>query len=144
MTLGLNDLKYKKAGKRRSKRVGRGNASGKGNYSTRGLKGQRARAGGRGGLKLKGLRPRLLQIPKVRGFKSNKPKPAVVNVGDLNKIFKGNEMVTPRALMAKGLVGQIQNGVKILGKGELDKKLKRPAALLNNSYVGKNYQDLEN
>jgi len=49
------------------KRKGRGNASGRGNYSSRGMKGQRSRAGGKKGLKLKGLRQMSRSIPKQRG-----------------------------------------------------------------------------
>lgn len=57
------------------KRVGRGNASGKGTYSGRGIKGQRARAGGRGGLKKRSIMRQLIKkTPKIGGFKSLKQK----------------------------------------------------------------------
>ncbi len=66
MTLNLSSL-VKIKEKNPKKRVGRGNASGKGSYSGRGLKGQRSRSGGKKGLKLRGLRRLSKRLPKLRG-----------------------------------------------------------------------------
>lgn len=102
------------------KRVGRGNASGQGTYAGRGLKGQKARSGV-SGLKLKGLRRRLLSIPKLRGFKSPYEKAAVVNVSDLERAYADKATITPKSLTKKGLIDTPRYGVKILGEGKVSK-----------------------
>ncbi len=103
-------------------RRGRGNASG-GNYSGRGMKGQRARTGGRSGLKFRGVKAYLLRIPKARGFKSGEEKNIPINLGTLNKCFNDGEMVSLKSLVRLGLIIRGQKNVKILAKGELTKKL---------------------
>lgn len=123
MPIELHELKPAKGARRKRRRVGRGPGSGRGTYAGRGLKGQRARAGGKKGLKLKGLRGILMSIPKKRGFKSIYPKMEIVNIRQLQKKFKSGEAVTPEALMKKGLIDTIKRGVKILGEGEIKKKL---------------------
>lgn len=123
MAIELHNLKHNKGTRRKRKRVGRGNSSGRGTYSGRGLKGQRSRSGGKGGLKLKGMKSRLMKIPKLRGFKSMQPKPAIVNLSQLNKKFKSEATVTPKILLEKGLVDTIKKGVKILGKGNIEIKI---------------------
>lgn len=123
----LNDLKRKTENKG-SKRVGRGNASGKGKTSGRGTKGQNARAGHK---KRPEIREQLKKIPKLRGrgvnsLKSIQDKPAVVNLSSLEALFAANETVTVATLLERGVV-RARKGetpvVKILGGGELTKKL---------------------
>jgi large subunit ribosomal protein L15 len=121
--LTLGNLKPAAGAKKKSKRVGRGNAS-TGTYSGRGAKGQRARSGGRKGLKMLGLKMIVRRIPKKRGFTSLYDKPAVVNVADLETAFQNKQTVTAENLKKKGLVKDIRWGVKILGKGQLTKSLK--------------------
>jgi len=125
MTLGLNKIKYNKGVKKGKKRVGRGDASGRGTYSTRGLKGQRSRSGGKGGLKRLGFRSVLRRIPKKRGFKSAHPKYEVVNLDKVGQSFASGEKVNVQTLQKKGIIGKInkKRGVKVLGRGELKKKL---------------------
>ncbi len=122
MTLNLHTIKPKKGARKDRMRVGRGLAK-KGTYSGRGAKGQRARSGGRSGLKLKGLRKVMLGIPKLRGFKSLEEPKAVVNVGELSAAFASGAKVTPKLLRDKGLVEEIGAGVKVLGDGELTIKI---------------------
>ncbi|MBU1102220.1 50S ribosomal protein L15 [Patescibacteria group bacterium] len=110
--------------KQKSKRrVGRGGK--RGTYSGRGVKGQKSRAGRK-------MRPEwrdvLKRIPKRRGykFKSIQEKPCILNLGDLNSAFKENELITAGVLLNKGLINKIKGRmpeVKILGDGELNKKL---------------------
>lgn len=119
--LKLDNLKSSKGAKKERKRVGRGNSSGHGTYSGRGLKGQKARSGV-SGLKRLGMKSSLLQIPKKRGFKSHKPKNQPVNIADLNSNFKDGQEITPKALLNKGLIKDAQLPVKILGEGELSIK----------------------
>ena len=87
MSLSLHTIKPSKGAAKKRKRVGRGNASGHGTYSTRGLKGQKSRSGV-SGLKRLGLKMTLSRIPKKRGFKSPKAKNQVVNLTDINENFK--------------------------------------------------------
>lgn len=122
MAITLHNLQPARGSRRRKIRVGRGNASGRGTYSTRGQKGQRARSGGRSGLKLKGLKRRLLNLPKIGGFKSRYSKLAPVNISALNEHFKDGERVTLARLWQLGLVDNKMQA-KILGDGELKKKL---------------------
>ncbi len=118
MSLGLNVIKKSSGGLKRKKRVGRGNASGHGTYSTRGLKGQKSRSGA-SGLKRLGMKKQLLQIPKARGFKSIHPKNQVVSVARINAVYKPNEIVSPATLKEKGLIRNESKPVKILGKDKL-------------------------
>lgn len=120
--LSLNTIKKTKGSSKKIKRVGRGNASGHGTYSTRGLKGQKSRSGV-SGLKRLGMKKQLLAIPKVRGFKSQKPKNQVVSVKAINKLYKDNEIVSPTTLFEKKLIGSIELPVKILGKEKLTVKV---------------------
>jgi len=121
--LSLNTIKQAKGSAKGIKRVGRGNASGHGTYSTRGLKGQKSRSGV-SGLKRLGMRKQLLQIPKFRGFRSLNPKNQVVSIKAINKIFKDNEVVSPETLVAKKLVSSLDLPIKILGKEKLTVKVK--------------------
>lgn len=109
--------------KRPGKRVGRGNGSGKGTYSARGLKGQKARSGGAGGLQLKGFKQSLQKVPKLRGFRSFKIKPQGVSLSSIERVFSDAEMVTPYTLKEKGLISHPRSGAKILATGTLTKKL---------------------
>lgn len=119
--LSLNNLKVGK--KKKAKRVGRGNSSGSGTYSGRGLKGQRSRSGGKGGLKRRGLVQTLKSKPKIGGFKSMKPKLETISLGMLEKHFEAGELVDAKKLIKKGLIDTKKYGLKILGTGKLTKKL---------------------
>lgn len=122
MPLALHNITPPQSSKRQRRRVGRGLAS-KGSYSGRGVKGQRARSGGRSGLQLKGLRSLMLKIPKQRGFRGLKDKPEIVNLGQLTNLFAEGSIVTPQELFKKGLVRRTVAGVKILGNGEINQRL---------------------
>lgn len=118
MSLLLHTIKKDRGTQQKRKRIGRGNASGTGTYSGKGLKGQNSRSGV-SNLKRLGMRQTLLRTPKKRGFRSLNPKNQVVNVVDINKFFKENEAVNPKTLLKKGLITDLNPGVKLLGKGEL-------------------------
>jgi len=104
------------------KRVGRGLGSGTGAKSGRGQKGQKSRSGV-SGLKRLGMRRMMLATPKKRGFNSQKPKKAVVNLADLENEFDAKAEVTPAMLKEKGLVSKTKAGVKVLGNGSISKPL---------------------
>jgi large subunit ribosomal protein L15 len=122
MALSLAQLKSPSGAKKRKKRVGRGNSSGHGTYACRGIKGQRARSGGKGGLKRLGFRTVLRSTPKLRGFKSLKPKPVIINLVTLEKKIVEGTIITPQFLKKNKIVDKINSGIKILGEGKLTKK----------------------
>src|SRR3989344_4682334 len=101
---GLHTLQRAPRSIHRKKRLGRGNASGTGTYSGRGIKGQRARAGGRSGLTARSMRSYLLRIPKRRGDAEGVQKFVIVNVGDLQQHFDDGARVTLKAMREKGLL----------------------------------------
>lgn len=121
MPISLAHLKPAPGSRTHSKRLGRGSGSGKGNYSTKGIKGQRARTGGRRGLRRKGLKMIFQRIPKLGGFRSIHPRSAIVSVGALARIFPAGTEITPKLLRSRNLVREIRHGVKVLGDGEVTK-----------------------
>jgi len=123
MELNLHNLKLAKGSKKKKKRMGRGNSSGHGTYSGRGQKGQRSRAGGKGGLKRRGLKQLLRGKPKIGGFRSLRPKMVTINIDQLEKMFESGEVVEAKKLIAKNLIKSNKFGLKILGDGKLTKKL---------------------
>ena len=112
-------------GARRSRtRVGRGNGS-KGNYSGRGMKGQRSRSGPgpRPGFE-GGQLPLVLKLPTRRGFTNIfRTDYAVVNLGALDERFESGAQVTPEAMVQVGLLRNLKQPVKVLAKGEVTKPL---------------------
>lgn len=119
----LHELKPAEGSTRVRRRVGRGLGSGMGKQSTRGAKGQNARTGGgvRPGFE-GGQMPLYRRLPK-RGFKNVLAKQyAEVNVEQLNA-FENGETVTPAALIEKGILKNVLDGVRVLGNGELTKSL---------------------
>ncbi|MBU0637113.1 MAG: 50S ribosomal protein L15 [Patescibacteria group bacterium] len=119
MELSLHTLKLAKNVNKKRKRVGRGNASGHGTYSTRGLKGQKSRTGGKNKLKRLGFKKILFRLPKSRGFKSIQLKNQVVNLFDINKHFKDGAKIDATSLFNANLINAIKEPIKILAKGEL-------------------------
>lgn len=111
MSLTLSNLGNKNKSR---KRLGRGNASGRGTYSTRGMKGQRSRSGGKGGLKLKGFKQNLLNLPKFKGMKSYRPNNQVVKLTQLVKLFDNEAKITPGTLQEKGIIDKASKPAKIL------------------------------
>lgn len=123
MSLTMHNLKPSKGSRNKRKRLGRGNASGKGTTAARGTKGQAARTGGRNRRKLRGLRQIMLATPKLRGFKSLKPSADTLRLMVVANSFKDNEIVTPASLVKKGLIQNTKNGVKIVSGAKITNKL---------------------
>lgn len=110
-------------GSKETKRLGRGTGSGQGKTAGRGQKGQNSRSGGgtRPGFE-GGQMPLYRRLPK-RGFTNIFAKEiAIVNVDVLNR-FDDNTVVTPELLLSEGVIKNVYDGVKILGDGEINKKL---------------------
>ncbi len=129
------------------KRIGRGLGSGKGRYSGRGIKGQKSRSGSHkmpAGFE-GGQMPIDMRIGKLRGNTSADAMPIgpfrtynqPVNVGHLEQRFEAGADVTLEALKAAGLVRKLSVDVKVLGEGELTKKLSVTAHSFSKSAVEK-------
>lgn len=119
----LHELKPAAGSRKAPKRVGRGTGSGLGRNAGKGEKGQKSRSGGgvRPGFE-GGQMPLYRRLPK-RGFTNIFAKDIVsINVDRLN-IFEDGTEVTIEVLLERGIIGKVNDGVKILGNGELTKKL---------------------
>ena len=129
----MNELSPMPGSTHVAKRKGRGIGTGNGKTGGRGHKGQKARSGG--GVRVGfegGQMPLARRIPK-RGFNNIFAKPLeIINLSALNA-FEDGETVTAEALLAKGILSKCQYGVKILGNGELTKKLTVKAAAFSAS-----------
>ena len=120
----LNELKPAEGSTRESFRVGRGPGSGNGKTAGKGHKGQNARSGGgvRPGFE-GGQLPLYRKLPK-RGFHNKFATVyAIVNVATLDKFFQDGEIVNLDTLLAKKIIRKTFDGLKVLGDGELTKKL---------------------
>lgn len=118
MAISLHSMK--KTGKKAKPRLGRGNASGAGTYSGRGMKGQKSRSGS-SGLKEMALRRAIQRIPKKRGFKPVRAKTESVTLATIQKYCDDGSIVSPKVLRKKGLIKGPQ--VRIINTGKLAKKL---------------------
>ena len=124
---------------KQSKRVGRGPGSGMGKTSTRGQKGQKSRSG----VSIKpwfqgGQSPLYRRIPK-RGFNNSNftTRYATINLSDLNKFFNDGDVVSEEILKERGIIKKSLAGIKILGNGNLEKKLTIKANRFTSSAVTK-------
>ena len=134
----LNELNASPEAKVR-KRVGRGPGSGMGKTSTRGQKGQKSRSGASIPAWFQGGQtPLYRRLPK-RGFNNAqfRTEYATINLSDLNKHFNDGDVVSPEVLKEKGIIKKQLCGVKVLGNGELEKKLTIKANRFSSSAVTK-------
>jgi len=121
----LHDLKSKKGANKTRKRLGRGSGSGLGTTSGRGTKGQKSRSGG--GVRVGfegGQMPLIRRLPK-RGFNNSRfaKEFEIVNLNKLNDFFEDGDEVSCSTLKSKGLIRGNKGGVKVLGNGDITKKL---------------------
>lgn len=134
----LHELEKNIGAKQRRKIVGRGPGSGLGKTSGKGQKGQNSRSGGGVNPVFEGGQlPLYRRLPK-RGFSNHefKIKYATINVSDLN-IFEEGTLVTPGLLKEVGLVKKQLDGIKVLGNGEINKKLTVQAHKFSKSAIEK-------
>ena len=134
----LNDLAPAPGGRKKAARVGRGTGSGSGKTSGRGHKGQKSRSGG--GVRLGfegGQMPLARRLPK-RGFTNKRFKTvyAIVNVEQLNVFEKGTE-INEAVLVEAGIVKNKYDGIKILGRGEINVPLTVVADKISKSAIEK-------
>ena len=121
----LHELSPAEGSVKDSKRIGRGHGSGNGKTAGKGHKGQKARAGRgmRAGFE-GGQLPLQRRLPKV-GFNNSvfATNYAIINVCDLEERFEANAVVDEAAVVACGLVKKVNDGIKVLGRGELTKPM---------------------
>ena len=119
----LHDLKPAAGATTAPKRLGRGTGSGLGKTSGKGHKGAKARSGGGKGPGFEGGQMKLVrQMPK-RGFTNNfRTEYVAINVDRL-EIFEDGQTVSPVELIEAGIINKVEDGIKIMGNGELTKKL---------------------
>lgn len=109
----------------KSKRVGRGIATGKGKTCGRGTKGQKSRSGYNLPKRFEGGQTSLIQkLPKIKITKSNKNCKQIVNIGNFEKKFKADDLVNPKTLFQKGIIKNPKLQVKIIGKPSSEIKYK--------------------
>lgn len=122
--MSLHELRPPKGSRQARRRVARGIGSGLGKTAGRGTKGQKAR---------RQIHPRFeggqtpiqRRLPVKKGFRNiNAQEFAIVNLDDLERLFSSGDTVTPEALLKTGIIPGIKDGIKVLGFGELSKKLK--------------------
>ncbi|MEW9122253.1 MAG: 50S ribosomal protein L15 [Thermotaleaceae bacterium] len=133
----LHELRPAEGSTKDRKRRGRGTASGQGKTGGRGEKGQKARSGGgvRPGFE-GGQMPLHRRLPK-RGFNNPFKKVwTIINLDELNK-FEDGTVVTPELLLECGVIKKVVDGVKVLGDGELQKKVTVQAHKFSQSAIEK-------
>lgn len=121
----LNDLRPAEGARKARKRIGRGTSSGYGTTAGRGTKGQLSRTGGGKGAGFEGgQQPLAMRLPKLPGFKNrNRVAFAPVNVARLEGLYEDGEIVDAESLGAKGVIKHDYIPVKVLGDGDLSKRL---------------------
>ena len=135
--MNLSNLKPAEGSTQTRKRIGRGPGSGLGGTSTRGHKGAKSRSGYKKKIGFEGGQmPLYRRLPK-RGFKNRNSKEIIaINLSALNKFEDGAE-VTVESMMEIGIINNPKDGIKILGNGELTKKLNVKANAFSESAVEK-------
>src|SRR5579862_9827852 len=122
--MSLNKFQPPKGSSFKRRRVGRGIGSGMGKTATRGTKGQKARRQINPNFE-GGQTPIQRRLPVKKGFRNvNHKEYAIVNLDDLEKLFAAGAEVNPETLLKTGIIGEMHDGVKVLGHGALSKKLK--------------------
>jgi large subunit ribosomal protein L15 len=136
--IGVHHLRPAPGAKTAPKRVGRGPGSGMGKTATRGHKGQGQRSGYSMYVGFEGGQmPLHRRLPK-RGFRNPFRRVwAIVNLDQLDRHFEAGATVTPMALLEKGLIRTLDDGVKVLGRGELTKPLVVQAHRFSRSAIEK-------
>jgi large subunit ribosomal protein L15 len=133
----LHELGAPEGARHGRKRIGRGIGSGLGKTSGKGHKGQKARSGGGKGPVFEGGQTTLARRMPKRGFNNIfKRVYAVVNLGDLER-FDNGTVVDTELLKNSGLVKKVEDGIKVLGRGELSKALTVKVAAISKSAAEK-------
>src|SRR5829696_6036678 len=133
--MNLQTLKPRPGAKHRTKRLGCGESSGHGKTSGKGHKGQKARSGGSIRLGFEGGQMPLIRRMPKRGFNNAafRTNYAIVNVNDLEAVFEAGASIDESTLREAGLIRGTFDGVKVLGNGDITKKLNITASKVSAS-----------
>ncbi len=135
----LNELSPATGSKKSRRRVGRGEASGWGKTAGKGSNGQKSRSGSYIHVGFEGGQmPLIRRVPK-RGFSNARFKKvyAIVNLATLERVFEDGATITPELLIEKKVIKKLNDGVKILGKGDLTKEFTVVAQKISDSAMEK-------
>ena len=118
--LKMNELRPAAGARKARRRVGRGDGSGRGTFSGRGLKGQKSRSGGGVRVGFQGGQLRLIKsLPMLRGFTPrSQTRYQEVNLDRLSRLAEGQE-ATPETMAQAGIIDSAERPVKVLGRGEV-------------------------
>lgn len=122
----LDSIPKRKKRVKKAKRLGRGYGSGVGGHTVgRGTKGQKSRTGHKSLVGFEGGNvPFYKRMPKLKGFKSrSKVNTQVINVGTISENFKSGDKITEEILKKRGFIRKGAQEIKVLGKGEINKKV---------------------
>jgi large subunit ribosomal protein L15 len=138
----LSNLKYAKGSKKKPKRIGRGEGSGHGGTSTKGMNGQRSRSGANRRLWFEGGQmPLQRRIPKVGFTNIFKKYYQIVNLDSIQNLITNKKLklqtINPEVLRKHGLISSLNYPVKILGNGEVKSKLNVEANQFSKSAAAK-------
>lgn len=133
--LNLGNLKKAKGSTTKRRRVGRGKGTGMGDQATAGQGGQNARSGKTSPYAgFEGGQMRLVRILPKRGFTSpNRVEYSIINTADLENVFEADTVITLDMLVLNGLIKNLNQPVKILGRGDINKPLTVMANRFSNS-----------
>ena len=135
--MDLSNLKYNPGSRKNKKRIGRGPGSGSGKTAGRGHKGYGSRSGSKKRAWFEGGQmPLQRRIPQFGFYNRFRVEYSVVNVGQLEKL-EGVEEINPEILLENGLIRNFNKPVKILGNGDLTKKMAIKAHMFSKSAVEK-------
>jgi len=122
--VSLNNFNPPVGARFKKRRIARGIGSGMGKTATRGTKGQKARRQIHPNFE-GGQSPIFRRLPVKKGFRNINHKTfSIINLDDLDRLFNAGDEVTPEGLIKVGIIGDVQDGVKVLAFGSLSKKLK--------------------
>jgi large subunit ribosomal protein L15 len=134
----LSNLKYAAGSRKKRKRIGRGEGSGHGGTSTKGMNGQLSRSGAKRKIWFEGGQmPLQRRVPKFGFTNIFKKEIQIINVNSLQKLAKGNKLkdvvLNAEELKKLGLIDSVKKPVKILGNGELKTKVQLEVSAFSNS-----------
>ena len=132
--MDLSKLKRQKGIKGPAKRIGRGQASGKGDHTVgKGKKGQLSRSGGKVPIGFEGGQvPLYKRLPQIGGFRNHRSRKIQAVSLEIFNTFRKGSTITPEKLLEEGIIKEVpRHGVKILANGELEKELKFEGFLMS-------------
>lgn len=139
----MNQVNLEKISTKKAKRLGRGLGSGKGKTAGRGTKGQKSRSGHNIPRRFEGGQmPWIQRLSKQKGFRGRSIKPQTVKLSAIARRFETGEKITPKALISKGLVLNINRPIKILADKKIEKKFSFTGVSLSQKILKSNQKKI--